>query len=367
MAHSVNPSVWIERKKTKGGFTKYRVRGEVDGRRLPAGPWTPKATWAQEEKARLEARLWAGERETATRRRQMTYDAFHADYEKRREVLVPGTWDRFDKHALASFGIVGKAKGCFLRDINKEMVDAWVLAMMKDGYGHTTVDMRLRSITTFFNDAKARELVSKNPCEDVSSPGESEGGRALREHEVTAIFSIAPPELWRAGLWDLNCGPRLGEVVLFDWSMVEDEKVHGAPVWFGRIPSHLRKARQKVKKDCRFPINETAMELMGTRQRSGIVFPYPRSTLQHQFTDTRTKAGVEGASFHWLRHTFATRFLARGGHIEDLLETKLWADYKSLLRYVHLDDETLLRRFQGAAQPIIPPLSPRKAKSPTSD
>lgn len=364
MAHSRNPSVWVEERLNKAGLKKWRVRAEVDGRRLPAGPWTPKKTWAEEEKAKLQAKLWAGDREEATRRRQMTWDSFAADYEKRRAVLVPGTWARFDKYALGSFAELGRARGRYLQAIDKDLIDAWVVGLLEKKYSNTTVAMWFRSLTTALNEAKARKLITANPCDDVDSPGEDEGGRALREHELEAIFGSAPEALWRAGQWALNCGPRLGEVVTFDWSMVEDGP---SGSWFGRIPWHLRKARQKVKKDCRFPICAEARQLMGRRQRSGLVFPYTGRLLQHEFAAARDGAGVEGASFHWLRHTFATRFLARGGHIEDLLETKLWADYRSLLRYVHLDDETLLTRFQQAAQTIIlPPPSPQKQKGPVS-
>ena len=268
--------------------------------------------------------------------------------------MVPETWARFDKYALQSFGALGKAKGRHLQAINKDLVDNWIVALLEADYGKTTINMWFRSLTTALNAAVASGYIKRNPCADVAPPGEDAGGRALREHELAGIFGVARPELWRAGQWALNTGPRLGEVVVFDGAMVEDGP---GGSWFGRIPAHLRKARQKVKKDCRFPIGTEARELMGERRKSGRVFPYSASTLQHQFVEARTIAKVPGASFHWLRHTFATRFLARGGHIEDLLETKLWADYKSLLRYVHLDDETLLRRFQAAAQPLFPPLS----------
>lgn len=374
MARSNNPSVWIEKRRTKGGEFKYRVRAEADGRSLPSGPWMPRRTWAEEEKAKLLAKLWAGEREDATRRRQTTWDSFRADYERRRKAKVPETWARFDKYALNSFGALGKASGRFLQAIDKQLVDDWVVALisMKDAageraYANTTIAMWFRSLTTALNDALAAGLIKKNPCDDVEPPSEDEGGRVLKEYELKAIFEAARPELWRAGQWALNCGPRLGEVVIFDWAMVEDVRFHGEAVWFGRIPAHLRKARQKVKKDCRFPINAEARELMGQRQRNGLVFPYVANTLQHQFVEARAKAGVPGASFHWLRHTFATRFLARGGHIEDLLETKLWADYKSLLRYVHLDDEILLSRFQAAAQPLLTrPVSAQIAEEPVS-
>lgn len=358
MAHSKNPSVWVEKRRTAAGFTKYRVRAEADGQRLPAGPWTPKKTWADEEAAKTSARLWAGEREGATRRRVMTWDTFFASHESARKKTVPETWDRFDRHALSSFTEAGGARGKFLQAISKPDVEAWVSALMDgdedEAYSPTTVRMWFRCLRTAFNSAIASGLMKTNPCHGVSLPNESGGGRALRDAELVAIFDKARPELLRAGQWALNTGPRIGEVVALDWSMVEDGP---GGSWFARIPAHLRKARQKVKKDCRFPINVAARAWMGPRRASGLVFPYSDQLLQHQFAAARSEAGIPRASFHWLRHTFATRYLANGGRMEDLLETKLWADYRSLLRYVHLDDETLVKRFEMI---ILPPPSPRK-------
>lgn len=341
MARSMNPSVWIERRRTKSGEYKYRARAEADGRGLPSGPWMPKRTWAEEEVAKMKSRLWAGEREEVSRRRQMTWNTFVADYEIKRKQLVPETWRRFDFYALRSFG--ARVQGMALQAITMKAVQDWELELLKDGYSATTIGMWHASLSTAFNDAIAHGLIKKSPAAGVEPPNSDAGGRALKDAEISTIFEHAPDELHRAGQFALNTGLRIGEVTVFDWSMVE-ESASGA--WFGRLPAALRKARQKVKKDCRFPINAAARAAMGPRVATGLVFPYRMNRLQQQLAAARIPAKIKDVSFHWFRHTFATRYLANGGHIEDLLETKLWADYRSLLRYVHLDDDVLTKRFE---------------------
>jgi len=138
--------------------------------------------------------------------------------------------------------------------------------------------------------------------------------------------------------------------------------VHAA-FWFGRIPAQLRKTRRNVRKDCRFPINKDAKAVMGNPKPSGKVFSYAPYTVQHDLIAARRKAKLpEDIHFHCFRHTFATRYLARGGHIEDLLETKLRSTYDALLRYVHVKDDILARRFGELTLPKFPPPSPQEGK-----
>lgn len=377
MAKSSNPSVWVERRRTKAGDFKYRVRGEVDGRRLPAGAWTPKKTWADEEAAKLEARLWAGEREIAQRRRQMSWDSFAEFYLKHsRESKDFKTYNNFDRPAIELFSKV--AKGLPLASITPDFVAEWILSLRKQGYNDTTRAMYFRSVKTAFNYAVKLEMLAKSPVRNVERPHSEETGRAIKDEELEKLFERGNIQLWRTGTFALNTGLRISEILgpkSLEWSSVEvlmdkqqapvpmrqamteltPEQLAMAP-WFGRIPARVRKSKRKVKKDCRFPINSAAKAVMGKPQGAGKVFQFDMSEVQHNVAAARRAAKLpEDITFHCFRHTFATRYLARGGHIEDLLETRLWSSYDALLRYVHMDDATLTNRFGSLNLPAFPP------------
>ncbi|CAB4177275.1 XerC Integrase, partial [uncultured Caudovirales phage] len=50
---------------------------------------------------------------------------------------------------------------------------------------------------------------------------------------------------------------------------------------------------------------------------------------------------LRGVTFHSLRHTGATRFMASGGSLRDLMQQGGWADIESVMRYAHPSDELI--------------------------
>lgn len=386
----MNPSAWIESRATAGGAKKYRVRAEADGRRLPAGPWTPKKTWAEEEKAKILARLWAGDRELVQRRRQQTWEGFSAYYlDHSRDTKAPRTFAQFDKPAVDAFSAWLKKKHGTpfpLASITAMMGSEWLISLKRDEYNETTRKMMYGSVLTALNHAVKIKLLSENPWKALTRPQSEESGRALADVEMEGLFAAGTDRLWRAGTFAVNCGPRISEICgRFDWLDVEVIVKRGEPAvkmaealqqltpkalqaapWHGRIAAKTRKSRRHVKKDCRFPINAEAKAVMGEPRAEGRIFPWAPNTIQHDLSAARAAAGVaDDITFHCFRHTFATRYLERGGHVEDLLETKLWSDYDALQRYIHVEDQVLERRFAENGRKFPPP-SPRKEAGPAA-
>lgn len=245
--------------------------------------------------------------------------------------------------------------GVLLAEIQPADIQRWKHSLPST----TTASMKFTQVRAFLNYMVAMKRIAENPAKPISRPREGPGGRALTEDEVSAIFSNAPDELYRAGLFSLNTMLRIDEVCRFDWSQVSE--VFGGE-WMGRIPWQERKTRGKVRVDCFFPINGQARAVMGPVKKTGRVFNFPPVTVQHQIIRVRRAAKLpEDITFHCFRHTGATRYLAAGGHMEDLLKTRLWSDHRSLLRYIHVEPKTLIPRF--AAMQIVEIAPPQRQQS----
>jgi integrase len=271
------------------------------------------------------------------------------------------TFRNFDTPAVASIrSFIGSDRQ--LASIEPADVQKWKHSL-PDG---TTAAMHFRQARAFFNYMVKLKRLTESPAKGLAKPQEGPGGRALTDDELTRLMPHAPDKLRRASVFSLNTMFRIDEVVRFDWAWVVDLP---GDQWLARLPWQIRKTRRKVKKDCIVPLNATARSVMGKRQASGRVFPWPASTLQHQMTAPRASAGLpDDVSFHSFRHTGATRYLAAGGHMEDLLEngSGLWTDPRSLLRYVHVDPLTLVPRFAGLKYPRFGPHpAPKSEKPPT--
>lgn len=273
------------------------------------------------------------------------------------------TYRNFDKPAVESFrDFMGEEM--LLAAVTPSDVQRWKHDLAET----TTASMHFRGVCTFLNYMVLMKHLTISPAKGLKKPPEGPGGRAMADDEIVTLLEAAPEVLYRTGTFSLNTYLRLEEVTIFDWKWTWE--LPGGEI-MGRIPWQMRKTRNtnKDQKDCVFPINAAAREVMGDRRPSGRVFPWSPTTIQHQMARTRAKTGLAAdISFHSFRHTGATRYLANNGHMEDLLPSgsNIWKDPRSLLRYVHVDPKTLVPRFAAVVYPVVDPTWPlnRKTRRP---
>lgn len=265
------------------------------------------------------------------------------------------TYRNFDSPAIASLrGSLGD--GRLLLDVSPSDVQKWKHSLPKT----STALMLYRQGVAFFNYAVRMKYLADSPAKGLTKPPEGPGGRALTNDEIQKLLDGAPEALYRTGTFSMNTCLRLGEISMLRWEWIS--KLPSGVV-IGRIPWELRKGRRKVKKDCVFIINDEARAVIGEPRSSGRVFPWSPSTIQHLFVDQREAHGLpDGISFHSFRHTAASHYM-RNGHMEDLLDTQIWTDPRSLLRYIHVNVDTLAPRF-GALGRTFPPLSGPQQRKP---
>jgi integrase len=107
----------------------------------------------------------------------------------------------------------------------------------------------------------------------------------------------------------------------------------------------LESEEQKGKRLSYIPLNNTMIELLWENMRkskSEYVFKHSRES-HYKKHDSVTKlfsrickrAGIQGATFHSLRHTFATRALEQNANISAVSEILRHKDPKTTKRYLH--------------------------------
>lgn len=256
------------------------------------------------------------------------------------------TYRNFDLPAITALrAFLGDSKP--LKDVRPSDIQSWKTSLPDS----TTASMYFRQAVAFFNYWIKMEELERSPARGIKKPPVKGGGRPLTDEEITKLFRAAPDLLRRAGTFAINTMMRIEEVCTFRWEWVT---VLPSGRWIGRIPWQVRKGRRKIQEDCVFGINRRARWALGDRQLTGSAFGTKPSTLQHQITAARRAAGLaDDITFHCFRHTGASRYLAAGGHMEDLLKSKIWADIRSLLGYVRVPPEILAQRFEALETPDL--------------
>jgi len=163
---------------------------------------------------------------------------------------------------------------------------------------------------------------------------EEEAPDRLTEKEVEAVLQVGEPQAFVIRFL-LGTGLRWGEGCRAQRSHVEGDT--------------LVVARTKSGKVRRVPIADTAL-LREVRGRVGRLVPF-REDGSVVFNRTiRRRSGVERFHVHQLRHTFACRYLDRGGSLPALQQILGHASIEMTQRYGRLSDEVVRAEARRVAR-----------------
>lgn len=182
----------------------------------------------------------------------------------------------------------------------------------------------LRSI---FKEAVARGLVARDVSPAwLSVPVVTEKEpRSISEEEEAALLAVAPEPLGRLIQFALATGLRAGTLRALTWEMVEDRADGPALV----LPARVMKARRPEV----LPLSTAARRLLGVRG-SPLFGGWKDYELSRAFARVVERAGLpDDITFHSLRATFATRLLARGVPVAQVMRLGCWKSADVLLRH----------------------------------
>lgn len=172
---------------------------------------------------------------------------------------------------------------------------------------------------------------------------------SVSEQQTLMKYLLSEDNIFSFGiLLALYTGLRIGELCALKWEDFTDNGIH-----VNKTMQRLKNALEKTEvmilppktssSDRIIPVMAALAPIIEKyRKTSGYVltrlngkFTEPR-LLQHRFAKYVKACGIEGAHFHTLRHTFATRCIESGMDVKSLSEILGHTDVKTTLnKYVH--------------------------------
>ncbi len=253
------------------------------------------------------------------------------------EKLIPNLALRWSKGTINNYNVTLRKLKEFapeLRygDLNETFLIKFEHYLKGKGLGINTIWKHHKDLRHFINEAIKTGVRITNPYEHYSLI-KAKGKRAwltneevirLRDLMLSGKLHPSHDKVIKYFLFSCFTGLRISDVQKIRFDDIIDGQLVFIPV--------KTKRYQKIVK---VPLNETALWLVGSG--TGNIF----DTFAEQVTNRYLKeiasiAGIKkSVSFHVSRHTFAMRFLERGGKIEVLKEILGHSDIGTTMEYVH--------------------------------
>lgn len=211
--------------------------------------------------------------------------------------------------------------------------------------GPTAARAAAVALTTLYNWAIRRELVSSNPAKGVQKPPAGKSERFLSNEEGARLLDVIS-EMEREGALHPTFGDTLRLLALTGCRRKEIERLKWAEIDFRRGVMLLSTDRSKTGSKTgmkTIPLSATALAILTARPRdSAYVFPSlrgqdrPANALSKNWQKVRARAGLKDVRVHDLRHTLASLLVARGASLPIIGKVLGHASAQTTARYAHL-------------------------------
>lgn len=221
-----------------------------------------------------------------------------------------------------------------------------------------TLNRYMNMLTGMFRFALEEGKVQEYPFgrgKLTDTKAENDKTRYLSREEQAALLAQCRGDLYDIVVVTLETGMRRTEVLSVVWKEVDFKE--------GFI--RLDGKRTKSKRSRSIPLSPAARALLlEIRERQGLTSPYvfpnpktgkPRKDVKTAFKTAMDRAGIPDASFHTLRHTFATWFYRETKDVATLQKIMGHASITTTMRYTHIDEEQMqLRMSQRTSVTDLP-------------
>lgn len=209
---------------------------------------------------------------------------------------------------------------------------------LKEGVTRSTVNRHLTILKTLYNVASEWGYANQNPVKGVKFFSEKDTlrQRILTADEEDRLLDASSAHLKPILEVALFTAMRRGEILSLRWSNIDFET--------REIKIEETKSGKSRTVDINSRLFDVLMKLKNENQNNQYVFinhrtgkPYKK--LQTSFNRACSRAGIEGLTFHSLRHTAASRLVARGADLIRVKEILGHSTVKITERYTHSSRE----------------------------
>jgi integrase len=244
-----------------------------------------------------------------------------------------------------------------LADITPVDIRRFAARVAARGVSANTIRLHLAPLRLLFKTALIDGVIVRDPCAAVPAPpskrrGEPEKAKALASAELDALLTAVPADSRLLVEVLAQTGLRISEVLALRWGDIDGDALHVTRrVYRGTVDQpKSRHGRRTV------PLAPSVAQALWTArkaarqpQAAALVFPsttggyLAANNVRRRILDpAAATAGVPWASFHTLRHTFASRLFAAGWPLTAVSRVLGHRDASFTLRvYVHLMDDAL--------------------------
>lgn len=195
--------------------------------------------------------------------------------------------------------------------------------------------------------------LARNPVSGLSFFAEERRTRFLSEAELARLEQLMTPAHWKVVAFAVETGLRREEQFRLRWDQVDMETgIVTIPLPKGGKTRHV-------------PLSDGAQAILRSLDSflgSPWVFPSPadglkpwnaQSFINHVYSPALRKAGINGACWHTLRHTAASRRVMAGVDLVAVKEILGHRDIDTTLRYSHLSPEHLKSAVNRGSLPRV--------------
>jgi integrase len=325
----------------KRGVYQWEVRIRRKGHPVTCKTFENKAIaekWAREVESEMDKGVYVSRSEAESTTLDEALDRYIQEHTPK---LSPSNKSRYVALALKRRPLANK----ILATIRGKDIADFIKERGAEGVAGNTIRIDLTVISKVFNLAIQEWGMEslQNPVARVSRPKIGKGReRRLEGGEEQRLLAVAPPDMQKIICLALETAMRREELSSLCWSNIDLE----------RRTATLYKTKNGDTRT--IPLSPRALEILRAikEQQNGEedrLFKQKSDTVTYTMRQTCKKAGINGLTFHDLRHEATSRLFENTDL--DMMEIRAITGHKTLqmlVRYSHLRMDRLADRLAGA-------------------